>query len=163
MPPLMVCHGTSRVEADLTVNAAGNAGSRTLHCASAEALGCSMSFTTIEVNAVGVRGTITLNRPDKLNPLSTETLRELADAAHWFDQRPASCARSSPPAWGSRPAASGSWARAARSELWCGCRWTAPTERDNGRWRCLTTAAPAPKASSARTIRGHGAGLGPRY
>lgn len=76
------------MEADLTVNAAGNAASGTLHCAMVEALGCSMSFTTIEVNAAGVRGTITLNRPDKLNPLSTETLRELADAAHWFDQRP---------------------------------------------------------------------------
>jgi len=45
-----------------------------------------MSFTTIEVNAVGARGTITLNRPDKLNPLSTETLRELADAAHRLDR-----------------------------------------------------------------------------
>jgi enoyl-CoA hydratase/carnithine racemase len=47
-----------------------------------------MSFTTVEVNAIGARGTIALNRPEKLNPLSTETLRELADAAHWFDQRP---------------------------------------------------------------------------
>jgi enoyl-CoA hydratase/carnithine racemase len=46
-----------------------------------------MSFTTIEVDAVGARGTIALNRPDKLNPLSVETLRELADAAHWFDRR----------------------------------------------------------------------------
>jgi enoyl-CoA hydratase/carnithine racemase len=53
-----------------------------------QALGCGMSFTTIEVNAIGARGTIALNRPEKLNPLSTETLRELADAAHWFDQRP---------------------------------------------------------------------------
>ncbi|HME02471.1 MAG TPA: enoyl-CoA hydratase/isomerase family protein [Solirubrobacteraceae bacterium] len=47
-----------------------------------------MSFTTIEVNAVGVRGTIVLNRPQKLNPLSTETLRELAGAARWLDERP---------------------------------------------------------------------------
>jgi enoyl-CoA hydratase/carnithine racemase len=47
-----------------------------------------MSFATIEVNAVGVRGAITLNRPDKLNPLSVETLRELADAAEWFDDCP---------------------------------------------------------------------------
>jgi enoyl-CoA hydratase/carnithine racemase len=47
-----------------------------------------MSFTTIEVSAAGARGAITLSRPDKLNPLSSETLRELADAAQWFDQRP---------------------------------------------------------------------------
>ena len=47
-----------------------------------------MSLTTIEVKVVGARGTIALNRPDKLNPLSTETLRELADAALWFDERP---------------------------------------------------------------------------
>ncbi len=47
-----------------------------------------MSFTTIEVDAQGVRGAITLNRPEKLNPLSTATLHELAEAAHWFDARP---------------------------------------------------------------------------
>jgi enoyl-CoA hydratase/carnithine racemase len=47
-----------------------------------------MSFATIEVNADGVRGAITLNRPDKLNPLGAETLRELAGAAEWFAQRP---------------------------------------------------------------------------
>ena len=52
------------------------------------ALRCRMSFTTIEVNAAGARGAMVLNRPDKLNPLSTETLREIADAACWFDQRP---------------------------------------------------------------------------
>jgi enoyl-CoA hydratase/carnithine racemase len=45
-------------------------------------------LATIEVNVEGARGSITLNRPAKLNPLSTDTLRELADAARGFDQRP---------------------------------------------------------------------------
>ena len=48
-----------------------------------------MSFTNLEVSAVGARGTITLNRPDKLNPLSTETLSELVEAAHRLDEQPA--------------------------------------------------------------------------
>jgi enoyl-CoA hydratase/carnithine racemase len=47
-----------------------------------------MPFANIEVGSVGPRGNITLNRPDKLNPLSTETLRALVDAAHWLDQQP---------------------------------------------------------------------------
>lgn len=45
--------------------------------------------TTIVVAADGTRGSITLNRPEKLNPLGTVTLTELADAARWFDARPA--------------------------------------------------------------------------
>ncbi|MGH3960410.1 enoyl-CoA hydratase/isomerase family protein [Mycobacterium sp.] len=44
--------------------------------------------TTVEVVADGNRGSITLNRPEKLNPLSTRTLNELVDAARWFDARP---------------------------------------------------------------------------
>src|SRR5271166_6858128 len=47
-----------------------------------------MAFTTIEVSAAGNAGTITLNRPEKLNPLSAVTLRELAEAARWLDGQP---------------------------------------------------------------------------
>jgi len=43
------------------------------------------AFTTIEVAADGPRGRITLNRPEKLNPLGTGTLQELIEAAHWLD------------------------------------------------------------------------------
>ncbi len=45
-------------------------------------------FETIEVFAAGERGALTLNRPDKLNPLSSQTLREIAEAARWFDRHP---------------------------------------------------------------------------
>lgn len=44
--------------------------------------------TTIEVMADGPRGSILLNRPGKLNPLGTQTLRELIEAARWLDARP---------------------------------------------------------------------------
>jgi enoyl-CoA hydratase/carnithine racemase len=44
-----------------------------------------MDFSTIEVSANGARGHITLNRPEKLNPLSTTTLVELAEAARHLD------------------------------------------------------------------------------
>jgi enoyl-CoA hydratase/carnithine racemase len=45
-------------------------------------------FETIDVFAAGERGALTLNRPDKLNPLSSQTLREIAEAARWFDRHP---------------------------------------------------------------------------
>ncbi|MCC6224921.1 MAG: enoyl-CoA hydratase/isomerase family protein [Microthrixaceae bacterium] len=44
-----------------------------------------MEFDTIEVGIEGRLGTLSLNRPDKLNPLSTRTLREIEAAARWFD------------------------------------------------------------------------------
>jgi enoyl-CoA hydratase/carnithine racemase len=47
-----------------------------------------MDFSTIEVGVSNARGAITLNRPDKLNPLSTLTLTELVDAARFLDSRP---------------------------------------------------------------------------
>ena len=45
-------------------------------------------FTTLEVDATAPRGRIMLNRPGKLNPLSATTLREIAEAARWFDTLP---------------------------------------------------------------------------
>jgi enoyl-CoA hydratase/carnithine racemase len=42
-------------------------------------------FQTLHVEIESGIGRLTLNRPDKLNPLSTATLLELADAARWFD------------------------------------------------------------------------------
>src|SRR3954454_23691957 len=47
--------------------------------------GSTMELTTIEVQADGPLGRLSLNRPDKLNPLSTTTLLEIAEAARWFD------------------------------------------------------------------------------
>jgi enoyl-CoA hydratase/carnithine racemase len=44
-----------------------------------------MPFATIDVEVAAPRASIALSRPDKLNPLSAETLRELADAAHMLD------------------------------------------------------------------------------
>jgi enoyl-CoA hydratase/carnithine racemase len=45
-------------------------------------------FETLRVEADGPIGQLTLDRPDKLNPLSTATLTELAAAARWFDAQP---------------------------------------------------------------------------
>ena len=44
-----------------------------------------MQFSEIAVNVDGDRGDITLNRPAKLNPLSTTTLNELVSAARYLD------------------------------------------------------------------------------
>ena len=47
-----------------------------------------MEFSTIEVTHSGSRGAITLDRPDKLNQLSTATLLELVEAARYLDSMP---------------------------------------------------------------------------
>jgi enoyl-CoA hydratase/carnithine racemase len=47
-----------------------------------------MDYTTIEVSYRGARGAIVLNRPEKLNPLSTAALRELVAAARELDEQP---------------------------------------------------------------------------
>lgn len=44
-------------------------------------------FETLLAEADGPIGRLTLNRGDKLNPLSTQTLTELAAAARWFDEQ----------------------------------------------------------------------------
>ncbi len=44
-------------------------------------------FETITAEFEGTIGHLTLNRPSKLNPLSTQTLMEIAAAARWFDEQ----------------------------------------------------------------------------
>jgi enoyl-CoA hydratase/carnithine racemase len=44
-------------------------------------------FETLNVSAEGRIGTLTLNRPDRLNALSVQALDEIAQAARWFDQQ----------------------------------------------------------------------------
>jgi enoyl-CoA hydratase/carnithine racemase len=45
-------------------------------------------LSTVQVTVDGAVGRLTLDRPEKLNPLGTTTLLELADAARWFDTQP---------------------------------------------------------------------------
>ncbi len=45
-------------------------------------------FETLRAEVDGDLGHLTLDRPKKLNPLSTLTLSELAAAARWFDEQP---------------------------------------------------------------------------
>ena len=45
-------------------------------------------FAHLSVATDGPIGRLTLTRPDKLNPLGTATLLELAGAARWFDEQP---------------------------------------------------------------------------
>jgi enoyl-CoA hydratase/carnithine racemase len=42
-------------------------------------------FSTLEVISEGAVGRLWLNRPERLNALSTAVLQELAEAARWFD------------------------------------------------------------------------------
>lgn len=44
------------------------------------------SFDTITATIDGARGELVLDRPDKLNPLSSHTLHEIELAARWFDE-----------------------------------------------------------------------------
>ncbi|MGH0032793.1 MAG: enoyl-CoA hydratase/isomerase family protein [Myxococcota bacterium] len=46
-------------------------------------------FETLRTEVDGPLGRLTLDRPEKLNPLSTQALVELTAAADWFDARPA--------------------------------------------------------------------------
>lgn len=46
-----------------------------------------MDYTTIAVSVDGPVGTLALDNPAKLNPLSVACIRELTDAAGWFDSR----------------------------------------------------------------------------
>jgi len=47
-----------------------------------------MNFETLNINATGPIAHLTLNRPQRLNAMNPTMLRELAEAAKWFDQQP---------------------------------------------------------------------------
>ena len=46
-----------------------------------------MAFETLTVEIEEGIGRLTLNRPEKLNPLGTNTLQEIVEATGWFDER----------------------------------------------------------------------------
>jgi enoyl-CoA hydratase/carnithine racemase len=46
-----------------------------------------MNFSTINVEINGPLGRLTLNRPERLNAMNATMLRELAEAARWFDEQ----------------------------------------------------------------------------
>ena len=46
------------------------------------------SFTTLKISTEGAVGRLTLDRPEKLNPLSWQCLAEITAAARWFDTQP---------------------------------------------------------------------------
>jgi enoyl-CoA hydratase/carnithine racemase len=50
-------------------------------------MGEQADFETLAVAVEGRVGRLTLNRPEKLNPLGATTLRELVEAARWLDAR----------------------------------------------------------------------------
>lgn len=47
-----------------------------------------MKFETLELRVEGALGRLTLNRPERLNALGATSLRELAQAARFFDEQP---------------------------------------------------------------------------
>src|SRR5258705_8827846 len=47
-----------------------------------------MNFETLAIELSGSIGRLTLNRPERLNAMSSMMLRELAEAARWFDSQP---------------------------------------------------------------------------
>lgn len=46
-----------------------------------------MNFETIKVESDGGLGQLTLNRPERLNAMNATMLRELVEAARWFDEQ----------------------------------------------------------------------------
>lgn len=47
-----------------------------------------MNFETPAIEVSGRIGRLTLNRPERLNAMNSTMLRELAEAARWFDTKP---------------------------------------------------------------------------